>query len=147
VSKADFYSELLGEVENRVIDGETLDSAITLVVLQEVGIEGHILKHWVLKKHETEQDLNTWAQARREESDVARQAREVARTIYSANAEGLSSFTWWKVDWEAELEGMLSRISPSERIHEGVFRGEFMAEAARLQKGATVKRVSNAPNR
>ena len=134
MSKADFYSGLVADIENSVIRGETAASALLLLTLQDQGIDGGVLRHWVLKKHESEAKLEAWAEIKREELEAGRQAREAARMLYEANAAGLNAFSWWRIDWKAELDRLLRDISPSELRHENTIRAEFMEEGARLDK-------------
>ncbi|HEY1607032.1 MAG TPA: hypothetical protein VGF77_15700 [Allosphingosinicella sp.] len=68
MSRADFYGDLVVDVEDLVISGETAASAIMLITLKDNDVNGAILKRWVLKKHGSEETLEAWA--RRQADDA-----------------------------------------------------------------------------
>jgi hypothetical protein len=80
MSKADFYRELLSDVEERVVSGETADSAIMLVALGDEKVDGAVLKKWIIKQHGSEQDLEAWA---RRESDRRRLRAALGKELAS----------------------------------------------------------------
>jgi len=92
VSKADFYrDELVPEVEEQVVAGLSAKSAMAFVVLSEEGIDGKVLTHWVLKKHGSEESLETWAAQRREAIEqTASKYGELRQIIRSTPIEKLT---------------------------------------------------------
>jgi hypothetical protein len=71
VSKADLYRDLVLDVENLVIGGESALTALMLIALTDDGVDGKILKHWVCRKHETEQGLEAWAEKKRDAAEAS----------------------------------------------------------------------------
>jgi hypothetical protein len=65
VSKAEFYrDELVPEVEEMVISGQSLDEAIIWLMMSEEGVDGRVLRAWALRKHGDEATLHGWAKRR-----------------------------------------------------------------------------------
>jgi hypothetical protein len=70
MSKADFYLDLVSDVENLVIGGETAASAMVLITLQDDDVDGSILKKWVMKRHGDEEALEAWGRQQAADAEL-----------------------------------------------------------------------------
>ena len=102
MSKAEFYrDELVPEVEEQVIAGLSVTSAMVFIVMSEEGIDGKVLKHWLLKKHKSEDEFEKWAASKREAIErTAAKYSELRQIIQSTPVEKLTravipQFTEW----------------------------------------------------
>lgn len=74
-------------------------------------------------------------------TEIAAQARRLARAIYEANLPGIKEFDFWEVGWEREIEDALKSADIDAEL-EPIARKHFLEEAARLERSIRMTRAS-----